>query len=91
MCSCTHKSPARVPPQVREALEFSATIRLNPHHTSPELWRSVVARSLRILHLGAIEGRRVSELSASERKLLTIGVELAGNPAILFLDEPTVS
>ena len=32
----------------------------------------------------------MSGLSSSERKLLTIGVELAGNPAILFLDEPTV-
>lgn len=65
-------------------------MRLDPSHTSPERWRSVVARSLRILHLSSIEGRRVSDLSASERKLLTIGVELAGDPAILFLDEPTV-
>ena len=76
---------------VREALEFSAALRLGPGVASSRLQASFVSRTLRLLNLPPSTANRLSSsLSSAERKLLTIGVELAENPSILFLDEPTV-
>ena len=44
---------------------------------------------LTLLELIPIADRRTGSLSLGELKRLTIGVELAANPSILFLDEPT--
>jgi len=65
-------------------------MRLGHDRPSAKYRAEVLTRTLQMLHLTSIQDRPVSGLSSSERKLLTIGVELAGNPAILFLDEPTV-
>lgn len=73
---------------VREALEFSAALRLPPHTVVTERKR-VVDGVLALLELTAISGRLVSSLGASESKRLTLGVELAANVPILFCDEPT--
>jgi ABC-type multidrug transport system ATPase subunit len=44
---------------------------------------------LAMLELTPIANKLCSALSRGERKLLTVGVELAANPSVLFLDEPT--
>ena len=51
---------------------------------------ALIENTLEILEMTPIAGRVVSSLSPSEMKRLTIAVELCANPAILFLDEPTV-
>jgi energy-coupling factor transporter ATP-binding protein EcfA2 len=53
-----------------------------------------VEQTMELLELNPIAGRLVGEiegggLSPSQRKILTIGVELVSNAPILFLDEPT--
>jgi ABC-type multidrug transport system ATPase subunit len=73
---------------VREAIEFSALLRLESTVTS-EQRASFVSWILRVLELATSANRVVSSLAPGERKRLTIGVELAANSPILFLDEPT--
>ena len=78
---------------VREALHFSATLRLPPS-VSAERRRTFVEEVLDILELTAIAGRVIGDaalpgLSPGQLKRVTIGVELVANPAVLFLDEPT--
>ena len=41
------------------------------------------------LQLTPIRDALISELSLEQKKRLTIGVELAANPSLLWLDEPT--
>ena len=73
---------------VREALQFSALLRLPANRSHPE--RLIFAESiLDMLDLTPIANNIVASLSAEERKRLTIGVELAADPTLLFLDEPT--
>jgi ABC-type multidrug transport system ATPase subunit/ABC-type multidrug transport system permease subunit len=79
---------------VREALEFSAALRL-PADVSPEKRAAFVTEILTMLELDDISDRKIGEvgaadgLSPGQRKRLTIGVELASNAPIIFLDEPT--
>ena len=73
---------------VREAVAFSAALRL-PRAVSPLGRAAFVEEVLTLLELAPIADRRTGSLSLGERKRLTIGVELAANPSILFLDEPT--
>lgn len=78
---------------VREAVEFSARLRL-PAAVSDEQRAHFVAQILVDLELDAIAGRVIGDatldgLSPGELKRLTIAVEMAANPSILFLDEPT--
>jgi ABC-type multidrug transport system ATPase subunit/ABC-type multidrug transport system permease subunit len=73
---------------VREALEFSATLRLPKSVTATER-ANFVAQILTLLELNPLAGRSTDSLSQGERKRLTIGVELTANPSILFADEPT--
>lgn len=78
---------------VREAVDFSATLRL-PASVSEEARRRFVDQILEDLELTPLAHRLVGDaniegLSPGELKRLTIGVELASNPSFLFLDEPT--
>lgn len=78
---------------VREALRFSAILRQPRTTPKPEKFASV-ERVIEMLGMTefaeAIVGTPGQGLDAEQRKLLTIGVELAANPSILlFLDEPT--
>lgn len=78
---------------IREALEFSARLRLAKSVTE-ERRQAFVDEVIDLLGLRNIQdfiiGRRKGRtLSKGQMKLLTIGVELVANPSLLFLDEPT--
>jgi ABC-type multidrug transport system ATPase subunit len=80
---------------VREAVEFAAYMRLPPS-VDAETRRAFVDSLLKDLELDALADRLVGDttgdvpgLAPGERKRLTFAVELAANPPILFLDEPT--
>jgi ABC-type multidrug transport system ATPase subunit len=72
---------------VREAVQFSAALRLPL--VTPAARSAHVQEVLDLLELVPLAERRTGALALGERKRLTIAVELACNPAILFLDEPT--
>src|SRR4051812_42292461 len=78
---------------VREALRFSAMLR-QPKSVSTKEKYDYVEEVIKMLHMEdfseAIVGNPGEGLNVEQRKLLTIGVELAAKPALLlFLDEPT--
>lgn len=78
---------------VREALKFSADLRQSSA-TSEEARIAHVEDVIRLLELegiaNAVIGTVDNGLNLEQRKLLTIGVELAAKPdVLLFLDEPT--
>lgn len=72
---------------VREHLEFRAELAL------PEAWRPrrrqlVVNKVLEVLDLADIQGKRVKNLNAGEKRKLKIGQALVGLPRVLLIDEP---
>ncbi|ETI26593.1 hypothetical protein G647_03371 [Cladophialophora carrionii CBS 160.54] len=77
---------------VREALRFSALLR-QPSSVSAEEKFAYVEHVIEILGMelfsDAVIGQIGEGLNIEQRKLVTIGVELAAKPSILFLDEPT--
>eukprot|EP00897_Mesotaenium_endlicherianum_P003901 jgi/Mesen1/3539/ME000198S02743 len=78
---------------VRESLDFSAALRL-PRGTSATRQHAFVQEVMDLLELHPIANKLVgfigtNGLAVEQVKRLTIGVELVGNPSILFLDEPT--
>ncbi|ETN44469.1 uncharacterized protein HMPREF1541_10139 [Cyphellophora europaea CBS 101466] len=78
---------------VREALQFSALLR-QPHAVPKHEKFAFVEEVIKMLGMEdfaeAIVGSPGEGLNIEQRKLLTIGVELAAKPALLiFLDEPT--
>jgi ABC-type multidrug transport system ATPase subunit len=79
---------------VREALEFSAALRL-PATVTRAQRQAFVAEVLHILELTDLADRLVGRIGGPEalapgqRKRLTIGVELVSNAPVIFLDEPT--
>jgi ATP-binding cassette, subfamily G (WHITE), member 2, PDR len=78
---------------VREALRFSAVLR-QPQSVSRAEKYAFVEDVIKMLSMEdfseAIVGNPGEGLNVEQRKLLTIGVELAAKPALLlFLDEPT--
>eukprot|EP00026_Physarum_polycephalum_P000882 Phypoly_transcript_00883.p1 GENE.Phypoly_transcript_00883~~Phypoly_transcript_00883.p1 ORF type:complete len:1263 (+),score=177.54 Phypoly_transcript_00883:79-3867(+) len=73
---------------VRESIEFSARTRL-PESMSLFSKMKKVDEVLKLLDLEGIQMLYGSNLSLEQRKRLTIGVELAADPQLLFLDEPT--
>ncbi len=78
---------------VREALQFSADLRL-PASTTRVQRVALVNETIKVLRLDAIADHLIGDedyagISSSQRKLLTIGLELVANPSILFVDEPT--
>jgi len=75
---------------VEESLDFSAHLRLDADLASNVEDRTAfVAEIMRLLELDSIKGRPAGSLAVGEAKRLTIGCELAANPSLLFLDEPT--
>lgn len=78
---------------VREALRFSALLR-QPKSVSKKEKYEFVEDVIKMLNMQdfaeAVVGVPGEGLNVEQRKLLTIGVELAAKPALLlFLDEPT--
>lgn len=73
---------------VEETLLYCARLRLPPH-VNDELRQIVVAEILEVLELSLLKDFTVSILSPSQRKLVSIGLELVANPPVLFFDEPT--
>lgn len=78
---------------VREALRFSAYLRQPKRVPKAEKWKHV-ENVIQVLGMDdfseAIVGIPGQGLNVHQRKLLTIGVELAAKPGLLlFLDEPT--
>lgn len=72
----------------REALTFSAFLRQSSD-VSDEMKRDSVVECLLLLGMENIADRLIQGSSVEQKKRLTIGVELAAQPSILFLDEPT--
>jgi ABC-type multidrug transport system ATPase subunit len=78
---------------VREALQFSAILR-QPKTVSKKEKYDYVEEVIKMLNMSdfaeAVVGVPGEGLNVEQRKLLTIGVELAAKPKLLlFLDEPT--
>ena len=78
---------------VKEALDFSAALRLPSNVTVEERKKRVdeILRSLRLekcqdTYIGNV---MIKGVSGGEKKRTAIGIELIANPKILFLDEPT--
>ena len=78
---------------IRETVAFSAKMRLdeNDPDVTPESIESFVDQTLRMLELTAIQHFLVGSdltggLSFEQKKRLSIAVELAANPSIIFLD-----
>jgi ABC-type multidrug transport system ATPase subunit len=80
---------------VRETVLFSARLRLNsedPNLAADEVKQKYTDQVLRILELTALADCVVGTdgqggLSFEQRKRLSIAVELAASPSIIFLDE----
>ncbi|KAH7477094.1 ABC transporter G family member 38 [Phytophthora ramorum] len=72
----------------REALTFSAFLR-QPAEVPDSVKQDTVQECLDLLDLHPIADRIVRGASMEQLKRLTVGVELAAQPSILFLDEPT--
>ena len=73
---------------MEEALLFSSHLRLGGNVSEAQR-RTHIGRLLHILELDVVRHRTVGSLSHGEQKRLTVGVELASSPSIVFLDEPT--
>jgi len=77
----------------REALRFSARLRLPPSTTDQDI-EVMVAKMLAQLGLAdcadtLIGGEMIKGISGGQRKRTSVGIEIITNPALLFLDEPT--
>ncbi|RLN85294.1 hypothetical protein BBJ28_00019481 [Nothophytophthora sp. Chile5] len=72
----------------REALTFSAFLR-QPADVPDSVKRDTVRECMDLLDLHPLADRIVRGASMEQLKRLTVGVELAAQPSILFLDEPT--
>ncbi|KAE9143441.1 Pleiotropic drug resistance protein 3 [Phytophthora fragariae] len=72
----------------REAFTFSAFLRQDSTIPDSKKFDSV-EEVLDLLHMHDIADQIVRGSSVEQMKRLTIGVELAAQPSVLFLDEPT--
>jgi ABC-type multidrug transport system ATPase subunit/ABC-type multidrug transport system permease subunit len=73
---------------IREALTFSAFLRQDSSVPDSKKYDSV-QECLDLLDMHDVADQIVRGSSQEQMKRLTIGVELAAQPSILFLDEPT--
>ena len=79
---------------VYETLHFAGRLRLSEKDVSDEECLALVEETISIIELGNLRNLVVGfpgadGLSIEQRKRLSIGVELVGNPSVLFMDEPT--
>ncbi|KAG6606657.1 pleiotropic drug resistance protein ABC superfamily [Phytophthora cinnamomi] len=72
----------------REALTFSAFLRQGADIPDSQKYDSI-NECLELLDLHPIADQIIRGSSTEQMKRLTIGVELAAQPSVLFLDEPT--
>ncbi|CAI5714025.1 unnamed protein product [Hyaloperonospora brassicae] len=72
----------------REALTFGAFLRQSADVPDDRKYDSVT-ECLSLLDLNSIADKIIRGSSVEQMKRLTIGVELAAQPSVLFLDEPT--
>ncbi|TMW67500.1 hypothetical protein Poli38472_011120 [Pythium oligandrum] len=72
----------------REALTFSAFLRQGSDVPDSQKYESV-EECLDLLDMRSIADQIIRGSSVEQMKRLTIGVELAAQPSVLFLDEPT--
>ncbi|EQC42182.1 hypothetical protein SDRG_01021 [Saprolegnia diclina VS20] len=72
----------------REALHFSALLR-QPSEVPATEKMAFADACLALLDMESLADRLIRGASVEQMKRLTIGVELAAAPTILFLDEPT--
>ncbi|EGZ11552.1 hypothetical protein PHYSODRAFT_250528 [Phytophthora sojae] len=73
---------------VREALIFSAMLRQDANISTAQKMESV-EECIELLELGPIADKIIRGSSTEQMKRVTIGVELAAQPSIIFMDEPT--
>uniref|UniRef100_K3WZI3 ABC transporter domain-containing protein n=1 Tax=Globisporangium ultimum (strain ATCC 200006 / CBS 805.95 / DAOM BR144) TaxID=431595 RepID=K3WZI3_GLOUD len=73
---------------IREALTFSAFLRQDSNIPNSKKYDSV-NEALDLLDMHDIADLIIRGRSVEQMKRLTIGVELAAQPSVLFLDEPT--
>ncbi|RLN88182.1 hypothetical protein BBJ28_00009644 [Nothophytophthora sp. Chile5] len=73
---------------IREALTFSAFLRQDSS-VSARAKLASVEECLDLLDMRAVADQIIRGRSQEQMKRLTIGVELAAQPSVLFLDEPT--
>ncbi|KAL6715305.1 ATP-binding cassette transporter snq2 [Lecanora helva] len=73
---------------VREAIEFSAILR-QERHTPRQEKLAYVEEIIDLLELRELSDVLIMSLGVEQRKRVTIAVELAAKPGLLFLDEPT--
>ena len=73
---------------IREAIEFSAILRQERHVPKAQKL-AYVDEIIDLLELRELQDALISSLGVEQRKRVTIGVELAAKPGLLFLDEPT--
>ncbi len=73
---------------IREAIEFSAILR-QERHIPREEKLAYVNEIIDLLELRDLSDALISSLGVEQRKRVTIAVELAAKPSLLFLDEPT--
>jgi len=73
---------------VREALVFSAMLRQDASISTAQKMETV-DECIELLELGPIADKIIRGSSTEQMKRVTIGVELAAQPSIIFMDEPT--
>ncbi|KAL2054910.1 hypothetical protein ABVK25_004732 [Lepraria finkii] len=73
---------------IREAIEFSAILRQERHIPRAEKL-AYVEEIIDLLELRELSDALILSLGVEQRKRVTIAVELAAKPGLLFLDEPT--
>jgi ATP-binding cassette, subfamily G (WHITE), eye pigment precursor transporter len=73
---------------VHETLVFASRVKMGGNMSGAEISKRI-DEVIATLGLGKVRNTYIKRLSSGERKRVSIGVELLGNPPILFCDEPT--